>query len=263
MIDSNLSSEYVSICPKSAHSDWTATPGTVGESKSRNRESEDQPGFVKDRRKRSADVLSLIVIPDMAAHTPDTPATEASEAAEGKAKVEAKAAEDGKAVVEGNAAAEEDVKGDGKEEGDNLSDEALSRLVPDLADDAEAMESLKELRDLQRGHDEVFEEYLKEKQKLEESFERRFAPFFVERRTVLGKGKLGEFWVRCFENCDILANNITEKDSLAMQYLVDLSCETVTAESVEERDITGGSVPLEVTFCTSSSVRTRSSLTRC
>lgn len=121
---------------------------------------------------------------------------------------------------------------DGSEEVD-LSDAALEKLLPELTDDRDAMTSLKELRDLQLGHNEVFKEYLLEKQKLEESFERRFAPYFTQRRDELAKGNVSDFWARCMDNCELLANNITEKDALAMQYLDDVSCETVTSEMVK------------------------------
>lgn len=120
----------------------------------------------------------------------------------------------------------------------DLSDSALEKLVPEFTDDPDAMNSLKELRDLQVGHNEVFKEYLLEKQKLEENFERRFAPYFAKRKDELSKGKVADFWTRCLDNCEMLANNITEKDALVMQYLDDISCETITSEMVQ-----GGTAP--------------------
>lgn len=124
-----------------------------------------------------------------------------------------------------------DQAGSDEARAEELTDASLKKLVPEIAEDENAMVTLRAIRDLQKQHDEVFEEYVKAKQTLEERFEKRFAPLFNARRSELDQGKVPDFWARCFDNCELLSSNITEKDALALRYLDDVSCETVTAEA--------------------------------
>lgn len=132
---------------------------------------------------------------------------------------------------------------------EELSDAGLKRLLPLLAEDENAMKTVRMLRDLQKQHDTIFEEYIKAKQELEERYERRFSPLFVSRRSELERGHLPDFWSRCFENCELLASNLTEKDAFAFSYLEDVSCETVTAEAASNgRGLNAGSFVLRFRF---------------
>ncbi len=130
----------------------------------------------------------------------------------------------------------------------DLSDEELLRLAPEFESNEEAIESLKSIRDVQRKHDEVFEEYVKAKNELEERFEKRFAPLFEERRVEIQRGKLPGFWARCVENCNILSSNITEKDAIALHYLEDLWCDTVTSDKPSADGLNPGSYVLNFRF---------------
>ncbi len=130
--------------------------------------------------------------------------------------------------------------------GADLTDEKLRKLAPEL--DEEAMESLKNVRDVQRKLDAVYEEYVKAKNELEERFEKQLAPLFEERRMEIQRGKLSGFWARCVENCNTLSSNITEKDTVALNYLDDLWCDTVTSDKPSADGLKPGSYMLNFRF---------------
>lgn len=114
-----------------------------------------------------------------------------------------------------------------------LADESLAKLVPELVNDASSRESLFRLRDMQKEHDDIFAEYIREKLSLENKFERLFTPLFVRRQEEIESSSINDFWSRSFENCPLLRENITERDAIALRYLADVSCETVTVPSKE------------------------------
>lgn len=131
---------------------------------------------------------------------------------------------------------------------DPLSEANLQKLLPDdLRRNEPGQKSLRVLRDLQRQHDAVFDEYFLEKQRLEERYERRFSPLFAARRLELEKRLVDKFWLRAFENCEMLRENITEKDQVALGYLTDVTCKSVQTAG-EGSDMPVGSFVLTFTF---------------
>lgn len=112
---------------------------------------------------------------------------------------------------------------------DLLSDESLrTKIAPDLFANPNTRHTLTTLRDLQRRHDEIFADYMRDKQALEDKYEKRFSPIFSMRERRLQEAPLPGFWSCAFDNCEVLRENITEKDAVALRYLTDVSCDTVT-----------------------------------
>lgn len=118
-----------------------------------------------------------------------------------------------------------------------LSDELLQRLSPDLHDDPGQRESLQKLRDLQAEHDKAFNDYLREKQELEDRYEKKVSPLFTSRKAQLDAHPIKLFWFKAFEHCEVLRENITDKDAVALKYLTDVSCETVTQRTDVAPDV--------------------------
>lgn len=133
---------------------------------------------------------------------------------------------------------------------DLLSNDNLLRIAPELCGNPATLESLHTLRDLQKAHDEIFAEYIREKQELENKYESLFVPVFMRRKTELDATDIEHFWYRAFQNCEVLRENITEKDAVALRYLQDVSCETVTSGSREDSPISMpiGSFTLRLKF---------------
>lgn len=174
--------------------------------------------------------------------TPSTGATEQAKEKEENRVDNSESKEDMNGEGNGNEAEEKMVTAA------ELTDDELRKLVPELESNEEAMDSLINLRNLQRKHDSVFEEYVKAKNELEERFEKKFAPLFDERREEIQRGKLPGFWVRCVENCEILSSNITDKDATALHYLEDLWCDTVTSDKPSIDGLNPGSYVLNFRF---------------
>lgn len=110
----------------------------------------------------------------------------------------------------------------------DLTDDRLRQRLEDLGDDPSQFETLKKLRDLQNKHDIVFTEYLREKQEIEDRYERKVAPLLSQRKAELQQNPIKLFWFRAFEHCEVLRENITDKDAVALKYLTDVTCDTVT-----------------------------------
>lgn len=128
------------------------------------------------------------------------------------------------------------------EDGDTptvLSDEQLQRLVPDLHEDSGQRECLHKLRDLQAEHDKAFSDYLREKQELEDRYEKKAAPLFTSRKAQLDSHPIKLFWFKAFEHCEVLRENITDKDAVALKFLTDVSCENVT----QRKDVDANTPP--------------------
>eukprot|EP00177_Eucheuma_denticulatum_P008612 GFKZ01015671.1.p1 GENE.GFKZ01015671.1~~GFKZ01015671.1.p1 ORF type:complete len:358 (-),score=75.07 GFKZ01015671.1:309-1382(-) len=121
-----------------------------------------------------------------------------------------------------------------------LSDSRLADMVPELHRDAAQTSSLRAIRDLQLEHDQLFERYIREKQELEDRFEKLFAPIVKQRKKHLDENPIRLFWYKAFENCEALRENITDRDGLALRYLTDVSCETVTMNKTIHRSTTEG-----------------------
>lgn len=114
---------------------------------------------------------------------------------------------------------------------DFLSDKALLQVAPELLADPPSKTSLQRLRDLQREHDSIYEEYVREKKLLEHKFEGKFVPLYSRRQEELKNSPIHDFWFKAFLNCELLDENITERDSIALEFLTDVSCYNVTADS--------------------------------
>lgn len=127
----------------------------------------------------------------------------------------------------------------------DLTNEELKKLLPELAGDSEGMKRIEKIRDVQKNHDQVFEEYIKAKNELEDKFEQKFKPLFESRREIVKEG-VNDFWARAVRNCDIVWSNVTEKDAVCMEYLEDLWCENITKKS--EGDLNAGSYILHFKF---------------
>lgn len=123
---------------------------------------------------------------------------------------------------------------------DPLSDERLEQLVPASLEDPTLRDSLQTLRDLQTEHDQFFADYLREKQELEDRYEARFAPLFDRRKARLDEHPISLFWFKAFEHCEALRENITDKDAVALKYLTDVSCETVTMAKAAQEGVMPG-----------------------
>lgn len=116
-----------------------------------------------------------------------------------------------------------------------LSDERLRELAPELHEDDAQKTVLHSIRDIQLEHETLFLDYVREKQQLEDKYEKLFAPMFSRRREKLSETPIKLFWFKAFEHCQVLRENITDKDAVALQYLTDVSCETVTLNQMERR----------------------------
>lgn len=131
----------------------------------------------------------------------------------------------------------------------DLTNEELKKLLPELVNDAQGMAHIEKMRDVQKEHDVVFEEYIKEKRELELRFEQRFSPLFEQRRKEIKEGNITDFWSRAISNCDILASNITERDAVCMEYLDDLWVENITKTTkINEAELNAGSFILHFKF---------------
>lgn len=111
-----------------------------------------------------------------------------------------------------------------------LTDERLKRVLEEREEQPGHFETLKQLRDLQKEHDEIFTEYLREKQELEDRYEGKIRPLYTTRKKHLDEHPIKLFWFKAFEHCETLRENITDKDALALKYLTDVSVETVTKQ---------------------------------
>lgn len=109
-----------------------------------------------------------------------------------------------------------------------LTDERLQQRLNDLGDDPGQLETLKKLRDLQNEQDKISIVYLREKQELEDRYEKSVAPIYSNRKAELEAHPIQLFWFRAFEHCEVLRENITDKDAASLKYLTDVSCDTVT-----------------------------------
>lgn len=112
---------------------------------------------------------------------------------------------------------------------DLLSNDSLLKLAPHLHHSQETKASLHLLRDLQKDHDAIFSDYIREKQQLENKYEAQFAPTYQSRRDALAQSNIENFWFVAFENCQVLRENITDKDAVALRYLSDVACQTATS----------------------------------
>lgn len=121
-----------------------------------------------------------------------------------------------------------------------LSDARLADMAPELHMHEGQTSSLRAIRDLQLDHDQLFEIYIREKQQLEDRFEKMFAPIITQRKKHLDDNPIHLFWYKAFENCEALRENITDRDGLALRYLTDVSCETVTMNKDVQRSTTKG-----------------------
>lgn len=125
-----------------------------------------------------------------------------------------------------------------------LTDQRLQRLFDGLDDQQpHQLDSLKRLRDLQKEHDQVFTDYLREKQQLEDKYEGKIRPLYRSRKEELDAHPINLFWFKAFEHCEVLRENITDKDALALKYLTDVSVETVTKQK-EVSPNTPPSIPI-------------------
>lgn len=94
--------------------------------------------------------------------------------------------------------------------------------------------SLEVLRDLQDGHESLFEQYAKERRALDDKYAAQFAPIYSKRSEELRKGSLPGFWLTAFLNCEVVADNVTEKDQTALRFLRDVTAKEVSAEDAEQ-----------------------------
>lgn len=109
-----------------------------------------------------------------------------------------------------------------------LSDDSVIKLVPDLANIPDARTSVLRLRDIQKEHDIIYGEYVRERQLLEQRYKTRFGPLYVLRHQELSSSPIDDFWPRVLENCELFRENVTERDAVALRYLYNLTCDTVT-----------------------------------
>lgn len=130
-------------------------------------------------------------------------------------------------------------------------DSALASAVAEVsiteedAKDPKLDSSLSVLRDIQERYDVLYNEFLKQRRALEESFEKKFCPFYKERSNELENGHIPNFWLIAFEHCEMLSENITEKDADCLAYLRDVTCmEVSTSEQSSISDYSPTDVKL-------------------
>lgn len=90
--------------------------------------------------------------------------------------------------------------------------------------------SLAALKSFQEEHDKIYEEFEKERRALEEKYSALFNPLFVKRSDELAKGKIPQFWLSAFKNCEMISENITDKDMTVLRFLTDVTSTEVTSE---------------------------------
>lgn len=101
----------------------------------------------------------------------------------------------------------------------------------DLSDAGKA--SLAALKEIQDEHDKFYEEFDKERRALEEKYTALFTPLFKKRTDELKKGSIPQFWAVAFSNCEMITENITDKDMAVLRFLTDVSSKEVTTEQAE------------------------------
>jgi nucleosome assembly protein 1-like 1 len=119
--------------------------------------------------------------------------------------------------------------------------------------DAEGKASLASLKSIQDDHDKVYDEFEKERRALEEKYTALFNPLFAKRSDELRKGKIPQFWLTAFGNCEMIRENITDKDAAALRYLTDVTCKEVDTAEAEaspagKAKLTAGSYTLYFKF---------------
>lgn len=128
----------------------------------------------------------------------------------------------------------------------------LEERLAGLSLSADGVASLQVLRGLQEGHEELFEQYARERRALDDKYAAKFRPFYTQRSDELRKGALPAFWLTAFLNCEMVEENITEKDQTALRFLRDVTAKEVSAADAEtsppDAKLTPGSFTLSFHF---------------
>lgn len=117
---------------------------------------------------------------------------------------------------------------------DLLADNPLEQVAPALCSDPNTRLALHRLRDLQREHDTIFAEYIRAKQAVDARFRTRSAHLCARRRSELDASSIQDFWSSVFANSHLLRDNINQRDAVALHYLTDVTCDTVTLPSTSD-----------------------------
>lgn len=119
--------------------------------------------------------------------------------------------------------------------------------------DSDGKASLAALKEIQDDHDKIYDEFEKERRALEEKYSELFNPLFDKRSDELKKGKIPQFWLTAFSNCEMISENLTDKDVAAMRFLTDVTCKEVSTAEAEasasgSSKLTAGSYTLSFKF---------------
>lgn len=121
--------------------------------------------------------------------------------------------------------------------------------------DEAGQSSLAALKSIQEEHDGIYDEFEKERRALEEKYTALFNPLFGKRSEELAKGKIPQFWLGAFSNCEMISENITDKDMAVLRFLTDVTSKEVTSEEAEASPegaskLTAGSYTISFKFAT-------------
>lgn len=112
-------------------------------------------------------------------------------------------------------------------------EEFIAGLAPPIQKRVEA------LRGLQKQHNELVEQFNKERLALEAKYEKLYSPLYQARSEIVTGGKevegassedikgIPEFWLGVLQKCDLTRGAISEKDAEVLKYLVDLQAENI------------------------------------
>jgi nucleosome assembly protein 1-like 1 len=108
------------------------------------------------------------------------------------------------------------------------------------------------LRAAQAEHEAVFDEFAAERRALDDKYAARFAPLYARRSAALADGAIPAFWATAFAHCEVVAENITDKDAAALRYLRDVTVAEVSAAEAAAAPpaapLTAGSYTLTFAF---------------
>lgn len=96
-----------------------------------------------------------------------------------------------------------------------------------------AIASVAVLKTHQDDHDAIFEAFRVERRALEDKYSALFAPLQVKRSAELTKNAIPAFWLGAFSHCAEVAENVTDKDAIALAFMKDLRVEEVSAAAAE------------------------------
>lgn len=104
---------------------------------------------------------------------------------------------------------------------------------------AAGVASVAVLKTYQEDYEKVNEAFHTERRALEDKYTDLYKPIFAKRSTELAKDVIPKFWLGAFSHCEEIAENIQPKDTIALEFLKDLTVTDVKYAEAAAAKATG------------------------